>query len=50
MILDKWLEVTAHPTWKDFCEDLRQPGLEMVSLANEIEEKHCPHASSEFPL
>ena len=50
MILTKWLEVTAHPTWKDFCENLRQPGLEMVSLANEIEEKHCPHTSSEFPL
>ena len=50
LILTKWLEVTENPTWKEFCKTLRQPGLEMVSLANEIEEKHCPHTSSEFPL
>ena len=50
LILDKWLEVSTHPTWKEFCENLRKPGLDMVSLANEIAEKHYPHTSSEFSL
>ena len=48
MILDKWLEVTAHPTWKDFCEKLEQPGLEMVNLANELKETHCLHSLGSF--
>ena len=39
LILTKWLEVTAHPTWKDFCEILRQRGLEMGKLANDIEKQ-----------
>ena len=40
LILEKWLEVTTRPTWEEFCEKLRQPGLEMMNLANEITEKH----------
>ena len=39
-ILDKWLEVTVNPTWEDFCSILRQPGLEMIALANKIAEDY----------
>ena len=42
MILRKWLESSVDPTWAKFCTKLKQPGLEMNQLADNIAKEHCP--------
>ena len=39
-ILNKWLEIT-NPTWTEFCNKLKQPGLDMTQLAEEIAKDKC---------
>ena len=40
-ILNKWLEITKNPTWTEFCNKLKQPGLDMTQLAEEIAQDKC---------
>ena len=42
LILNKWLEITKNPTWTEFCNKLKQPGLDMTQLAKEIAKDQCP--------
>ena len=41
LILNKWLEITKNPTWTEFCNKLKQPGLDMTQLAEEIAQDKC---------